>query len=176
MQYPKEHKEIVNDLLDGKFILQNEANYSVLTASEYSDDYKTFFEMSFGFDLVIDAEFAYLSSREKQKDKPARDFLIFLSVFCRELALEGKNFRTCIEQDTFDVDDIEQTLKQSVKWELLEKTSAAQPRDFLKRWKNKNVISFIGNNNNRFKFTSAVKVFLNAAEEIARLKMSDSVS
>ncbi len=174
MQYPNEHKNIVSDLLDGRFILQGDANYAIIASEEFNEAYKRFFQLSFGIELITEPEFVYLVSIEKAKDKPARDFLIFLSVLCRELALEGKNFRKEIEEGVFETEDTELRLRQSVKWELLEKTPVIQFRQFLKHWRGRNVIAFLDNSGNRFRFTSAIQVFLNAASEIAKMKMTES--
>jgi hypothetical protein len=42
--YPKEHKEIVSNLLDGKFIIYPSPLFGVLQQEEFADDYKEFFK------------------------------------------------------------------------------------------------------------------------------------
>ena len=38
--YPSEHKEIVSNLLDGKFIIYPSPLFAVLQQEEFADDYK----------------------------------------------------------------------------------------------------------------------------------------
>lgn len=165
--YPSEHKEIVNNLLDGRFIIYPNPMFTVIQTME--EDYKTFFQESFGYELNIDAEFVYLSSNEVT-EKRTRDFTLFLAILCRELDYSGKNFRDSIELATFDVADVENLLKQSSKWEILEKTSVSNFDSFIDAWHKKNVLKRTGN---QFKFTKAVKLFLEFAVNVANAKLKE---
>lgn len=165
--YPNEHKEIVSQLLDGRFIIYPSPIFAVIQTQE--DDYQEFFKESYGFELNIDAEFAYLSSNEVT-EKRTRDFTLFLAVLCRELDYNGQNFRDSIELATQDIADIERLLKQSSKWEILEKTSVANFDSFIETWHKKNVVKRTGN---QFKFTKAVKLFFEFAVNVANAKLKE---
>jgi hypothetical protein len=165
--YPTEHKDIVNNLLEGKFLIY--PNQLFVAIKKQEDEYIEFFEKSFGYELIVDAEFAYLLSNES-KEKRSRDFTLFLALLCRELDYNGKNFRDSVELASFDIEETEQLLKRSSKWEILEKTSVANFEQFLSDWEKKNLLKRTGN---QFKFTKAVKLFLEFAIEIAKAKMKE---
>lgn len=165
--YPSDHKEIVSNLLDGKFIIYPNPIFAIIQTLE--DEYKMFFKESYGFELNIDSEFAYLSSNEVT-EKRTRDFTLFLAMLCRELDYSGKNFRDLIELATFDIIETEQLLKQSSKWEILEKTSVANFDSFIDTWHKKNVLKRTGN---QFKFTKAVKLFLEFAINVSNAKLKE---
>ncbi len=167
--YPSEHKEIVSNLLDGKFIIYPSLLFAVLQQEEFADDYKEFFKESYGYELTIDTEFAYLSSNEVN-EKRTRDFVLFLAILCRELDYSGKNFRDSIVLGSFDISETIQLLMQSSKWEILEKTSVAEFEKFIGTWVSKNVLKRTGN---QFKFTKAVKLFFEFAINVANTKLKE---
>ena len=170
MNYPTEHKQIVSNLLEGKFLIYPSPLF--VKIQEQPDDYKEFFIESFGYELKIETEYAYLIS-DKNSEKSTRDFVLFLAVLCRELDYSGKNFREQIELGTFDIAETEQLLQQSSKWEILEKTSVSKSgfEGFLNTWSNKNVLT--KPDNKHFKFTKAVKLFFEFAVNIANAKMKE---
>lgn len=165
--YPSDHKEIVSNLLDGRFIIYPVPLFTTIQLQE--EEYKEFFKESYGFELNIDSEFAYLSSNEIT-EKRTRDFTLFLAMLCRELDYSGKNFRDSIELATFDISETEQLLRQSSKWEILEKTSVANFDSFIETWHKKNVLRRTGN---QFKFTKAVKLFFEFAVNVANSKLKE---
>jgi hypothetical protein len=165
--YPSKHKEIVSNLLDGRFIIYPNPLFIVLQKME--DEYKEFFKESYGFDLNMDSEFAYLSSNDIT-EKRTRDFTLFLAVLCRELDYSGKNFKDLIELGTFDIIEVEELLKKSTKWEILEKTSVANFESFIETWHKKNVLKRTGN---KFKFTKAIKLFFEFAINVANAKLKE---
>jgi hypothetical protein len=91
-------------------------------------------------------------------------------MLCRELDYSGKNFKDTIELGSFDISETEQLLKQSSKWEILEKTSVANFESFIDTWQKKNVLKRTGN---QFKFTKAVKLFFEFAVNIANSKLKE---
>ena len=167
--YPSEHKEIVSNLLEGKFIIYPSPLFAVLQDEELADDYREFFKETFGYELTIENEFAYLSSN-LVNEKRTRDFVLFLAILCRELDYNGKNFRDTIELGSFDFSETEQLLKQSSKWEILEKTSVADFEGFVRTWSGKNILKRTGN---QFKFTKAVKLFFEFAVNVANAKLKE---
>lgn len=164
MQYPSEHKKVVSNLLDGKFII---SSHLLNVIKEQEDDYIEFFKQSHGYDLKVEADFTYLSSDEV-KETRTRDFVLFLAVLCRELDYSGKNFKESVELGTFDITDTIQLLQQSSKWEILEKTTVTDFEKFIGTWSGKNLLIKTGN---QFKFTKAVSVFLSFAVDIANAKL-----
>ena len=171
MKYPTEHKQIVSNLLDGKFIIY--PNQLFVKIQEQDDAYKEFFVESFGYELKIETEYAYLVS-DKNSEKSTRDFVLFLAVLCRELDYNSTNFREQIEYGTFDISETEQLLRKSSKWEILEKTSVVSSKGdfegFIKTWDYKNVLT---KTDKQFKFTKAVKLFFEFAVNIANAKMKE---
>jgi hypothetical protein len=163
--YPAEHKDIVYQLINGKFILY--PNPLFIAIQKQDDEYKEFFKASFGYDLIIENEYAYLTSSETH-EKKTRDFTLFLAILCRELDYAGKNFKEVIELSTFDTFETEQLLRASSKWEILERTSVANFESFIDAWHRKDVLE---RNGNKFKFTKAVRVFFEFAVNIANAKL-----
>ncbi|OFY86677.1 MAG: hypothetical protein A3F72_15685 [Bacteroidetes bacterium RIFCSPLOWO2_12_FULL_35_15] len=168
--YPTEHKEIVSNLLDGRFIIYPNPMFAAIQKQD--EEYKEFFKASYGFELNIDAEFAYVSSNEAT-EKRTRDFTLFLAMLCRELDYSGKNFRDSIELASFDISETEQLLRQSSKWEILEKTTVSNFESFIDSWHKKNVLKRTGN---QFKFTKAVKLFFEFAVNVANAKLKEQQS
>lgn len=166
MQYPNEHKKIVSNLLDGKFIISSHL-FNVI--KEQEDDYIEFFKESYGFDLKVEADFAYLCSIDV-KETRTRDFVLFLAVLCRELDYSGKNFRDTVELGSLDISETYELLKQSSKWEILEKTTVSDFEKFITTWSGKNLLIKTGS---QFKFTKAVNVFLSFAVNIANAKIKE---
>jgi len=166
-EYPKEHKELINQLLDGKFIISPSPLLTVL--KELDDEYIDFFKHSFDFKLNIESDYAYLSSNEINENR-TRDFTLFLAILCRELDYSGNNFRDKIELGTFDIEETRELLQQSTKWEILEKTSVSDFEKFIKIWNSKNLLQVT---DNKFKFTKAVKLFFTFAIEIAEEKLKE---
>ncbi len=166
-EYPKEHKEIVNQLLDGKFIISPSPLLNIIKGLD--DEYPDFFRHSFNFKLNIESDFAYLSSKDINESR-TRDFTLFLAILCRELDYFGNSFREKIEAGTFNIDETLELLKLSSKWEILEKTTVADFDKFIKTWNSKNLLQVDGN---KFKFTKAVKLFFTFAIEIAEEKLKE---
>jgi hypothetical protein len=165
--YPNEHKEIVKELLDGKFILYSDNLFQII--HDNKDFYEDFFQQSFDYNLDARSEFIFLTSKVTT-ERDTRDFTIFLALYCRELELEGKKFREQIELATHNVDDVWQTLNNSTKKEIINSTGIKEWRNFLNRWNRKNVISLTGNS---FKFTKAVNLFFEFAVNVANEKMKE---
>jgi hypothetical protein len=166
--YPIEHKEIVKELLDGKFILYSDKLFSVI--QDNIDFYEDFFQQSFEYILDVRNEFIFLTSKATA-ERDTRDFTIFLALLCRELEIEGKKFREQIDFATFYVEDVWQTLNNSTKKEIIDCTGIRDFRNFLNRWNRKNVINLTGNS---FKFTKAINLFFEFAVNIANEKLKET--
>ena len=166
--YPSEHKEIVKELLDGKFILYSDNLFSII--QDNKDFYEDFFLQSFEYTLDLRSDFIFLSSKATT-ERDTRDFTVFLALLCRELELEGKKFREQIDFATFYVEDVWQTLNNSSKKEIIDSTGIKDFRNFLNRWNRKNVITLNGNS---FKFTKAVNLFFEFAVNVANEKLKET--
>jgi hypothetical protein len=171
--YPGEHKEIVENLLDGEFILYSDKLFMIL--QENRGFHEEFFLRSFDYNLEMRSEYIFLSSKGTT-EKDSRDFTIFLALLCRELELEGKKFREQIDFVTHNIDDVWQMLNNSSKKEIIDtiwKKGKEDYRNFLNRWNRKNVIALTGNS---FKFTKAVNLFFEFAVNIANEKLKETNS
>lgn len=168
--YPTDHKDIVTQLLDGRFIIYPSPLFA--TIQQQDEEYIEFFRESHGFELHIDSEFAYLSSSDSN-ERRTRDFTLFLAILCRELDYSGRNFRDAIELSTFDISETEQILRLSSKWEILEKTSVNEFETFINVWHKKNVLKRTGN---QFRFTKAIKLFFEFAVNVANAKLREQQS
>jgi hypothetical protein len=169
--YPKEHKEIVKELLDGKFILYSDNLFQVI--QDNKDFYEDFFQQSFEYNLDVRSEFIFLTSRVT-KEKETKEFTIFLALLCRELELEGNKFKEQIDFALHNVDDVWQTLNNSSKKEIIDSIWKKGKEDywnFLKQWNRKNVISLTVNS---FRFTKAVNLFFEFAVNVANEKMKET--
>jgi hypothetical protein len=176
MNYPPEHQKIVNELLrGGKFLLYGSPLFSIIYDNHVL--YKEFFLASFGYELIITNDYAYLASKES-KNPLSRNFLIFLCALCYEFNQEGKQISSSIEKSIFDYDQIDSYLKKSIFNDAINEfiNNNVGLDEFLKKLKDKNIIEFIDSNNHKFKFTGAVKIFLDCAIKISYSKMSQESS
>lgn len=175
LPFPNQHREITQQLLNGKFILQNDELYNPIYQDR--DMYSEFFSKTYDYELVANSEFVYLKSTN-EKDKNSRDFLIFLALLCRELDKDGKDFKQEIESESFLVEDIATFLSESSKKkEIIENTSIVNNKGeidlvtFLNEWQRRNVIQYVGNNKTKFRFTKAVGLFFDFATTLANEKL-----
>jgi chromosome condensin MukBEF MukE localization factor len=175
LPFPNQHREITQQLLNGKFILQNDGLYNPIYQDR--DMYSEFFSKTYDYELVVNSEFIYLKSTN-EKDKNSRDFLIFLALLCRELDKDGKDFKQEIESESFLVEDITTFLSESSKKkEIIENTSIVNSKGeidlvtFLNEWQRRNVIQYVGNSKTKFRFTKAVGLFFDFATTLANEKL-----
>src|SRR3954463_12397634 len=104
MEFPNHHRQIVEDLMAGKFVLPQERTFEVLRENE--DFYVNFFKASFNYDLKFTQDFAYLISDESN-EMLSRDICIFIALLSYELDRDGKNFMERIQFSEFEVEEIE---------------------------------------------------------------------
>jgi hypothetical protein len=167
---PKYHYEIVNDLLKGKFILRNEVHFEILTKEQ--DFYKAFFKESFGYELVLRKEFAYLLSKNTSEEFSKR-FTVILSILCYEWNLQGRDIKDRIENGSFSVLEIQTLLENSTYSDIfrLIKLKEEGIEKFLKELDQRNIIK-LDNSKETFEFTKAVDLFFEFAKEIATNKLA----
>src|ERR1051325_4147725 len=104
MDFPRYHKDIVTEMLDGKFILATDAKFIELKNN--LEFYTKFFKESFGFDLEVKSDYAYILSAETN-EQLSRDICIFFGLLCYEMDKDGKNFLEEVQYAEFDMDMID---------------------------------------------------------------------
>jgi hypothetical protein len=171
MDFPRYHKAIVGDLLDGKFILATDAKFIELKNN--ADFYGKFFKETFDFYLDIKSDYAYLISEETM-EMLSRDICIFIGLLCYELDKEGKNFLDEIQYAEFDSEMIDNLLDNSSYTDLIMnnnqlKNSEAR-KQFLGTLNRRNIID--RNSDKKFTFTPAYKVFMDFAKNFAKGKLA----
>lgn len=169
---PKNHYEIVNDLLKGKFILWNEVHFDTLTKEQ--EYYKAFFKESFGYELVLRKEFAYLISKSTNEEFSKR-FTVILSILCYEWNLQGRDIKDRIENGSFSVFEIQTLLENSTYSDIFKliKLKEEGIEKFLKELDQRNIIK-LDNSKETFEFTKAVDLFFEFAKEIAESKLANA--
>jgi hypothetical protein len=175
MDFPRYHKQIVGDLLDGKFILATDAKFIELKNN--TDFYGKFFKETFDFYLDIKSDYAYLISEETM-EMLSRDICIFLGLLCYELDKEGKNFLDEIQYAEFDQDMIDNLFDNSSYSDLILnnnqlKNSEAR-KQFIGTLNRRNIID--RNSDKKFTFTPAYKVFMDFAKDFAKRKLAQQVT
>jgi len=164
--YPPEHRDIVAALTNGQFILYTQPNYAVVEQNE--PFYHDFFKATFGFDLHLRSEGYIFLSSDEATEKDSRNFLIFLAVLCRELSINGRDFKEDFELKKFQVEDIKNLLEKSSKKDLLEHILTENGiLKLLNEWSKRKVVEFTDTQQTQFKFTNAVNLFFEYALEFA---------
>ncbi|MCX7997864.1 MAG: hypothetical protein N3A69_02785 [Leptospiraceae bacterium] len=169
MQYPKYHKEIVNDLLEGKFLLYYDDKFQSL--KENQKFYEEFFKESFDYELKMESEFAYLSS-EKTDEKFSRNFTIFLAILCYELSRRNEDFKKKIENEIFSIEEIQEYFHAPNFQEVVKELGVENLSSFLKQLSKRNLIEFEDKEEN-FRFTRAVKLFFEFAQNLAKEELEN---
>lgn len=167
MEYPKYHREIVEDLMNGKFILVHDKSFESLKENE--SFYYRFFRESFGYELHVNTEYSYVTSKETQETL-SRDISIFFAILCYELDRDGKNFLDQIQYSEFEMSEIEQLFENSSFIDLIlsnkQLKDSDSRRNLINSMNRRNIIE--KNTDDRFVFTPAYKVFIDFAMELAR--------
>ena len=171
--YPPEHRDIVNALTNGQFILYTHPHYAVV--EKEANFYRDFFKATFGFDLHLRSEGYIFLSSDEATEKDSRNFLIFLAVLCRELSVSGRDFKEEFELKKFQVEEVRQLLEKSSKKELIEHivTEGGIPK-LLNEWQKRKVVEFTNTLLTQFKFTKAVNLFFEYAMELADTRLKDN--
>lgn len=171
MEYPKYHREIVDELMNGKFILSYDKSFESLKENEAF--YYRFFRESFGFELHLQNDFAYVTSNETQENL-SRDISIFFAILCYELDKDGRNFLDLIQFSEFEISEIDQLFENSSFIDLIHSNKqlkdADSRRNLLNSMNRRNIIE--KHSDDRFVFTPAYKVFIDFAIELARSRSS----
>lgn len=176
MEYPELHRQIVEELLDGKFILSRERQFDEIKENE--EFYINFFTASFNHELEITNEYARLVSDETDENL-SRDISIFFAILCYELDRQGKNFLDNLQYSEFSMEEINYLFDNSSWIDLIQSNKQLRESDTRKRF----IFSTMGKRNiidkvsdERFYFTPAYKVFIDYAKELAQKSLNDQQS
>lgn len=169
MEFPNHHRQIVEDLISGKFILPTERTYAVVKENEQS--YTYFFKASFNYELKISHDFIFLVSDESN-EMLSRDICIFIALLSYELDRDGKNFLERIQFSEFEVEEIENYFTNSSYIDLIlsnkQLKDADSRKNFINTMNRRNIIEKTADN--RFVFTSAHKFFMDFAADIVKFE------
>jgi hypothetical protein len=172
MEYSKNHRQIVEDLIGGKFILPTNKNFIELKEKEKF--YEDFFKFSFGHDLIMRQDFAFLVSDETN-EMLSRDVCIFFAILCYELDKDGRNFLDLINYSEFEYDQINDYFENSSYLEVVRNNSRLRDintrNEFMDTLDRRNIIEKTGSQ--KFTFTTAHKNFTDFAMELAKSKTAD---
>ena len=75
LEYPANHHEIVEQFLNGRFILHVDKLFDEVKTNE--NFYSSFFKLSFGYQFEVTTDFAYVISDESNENL-SRDISVFL--------------------------------------------------------------------------------------------------
>ena len=172
MEFPNHHRQIVEDLMSGKFILPQERAFEVLRENE--DFYTHFFKASFNYDLKVTQDFVYLVSDESNETL-SRDICIFIALLSYELDRDGKNFLERIQFSEFEMEEIENYFTNSFYIDLIlsnkQLKDADSRKNFINTLNRRNIIEKTADN--RFVFTSAHKFFMDFATDIVKFENAE---
>jgi hypothetical protein len=172
MEFPNHHRQIVEDLMSGKFILPQERAFEVLRENE--DFYISFFKASFNYDLKVSQDYVYLVSDESNETL-SRDICIFIALLSYELDRDGKNFLERIQFSEFELEEIEGYFTNSSYIDLIlsnkQLKDADSRKNFINTLNRRNIIEKTADN--RFVFTSAHKFFMDFATDIVKFENAE---
>lgn len=171
MVYPSNHRQIVEELMGGKFILSNEGHFNSLKENETF--YSEFFKISFDLDLNLKTEYAFLLSKDTQENF-SRDVSIFIAILCYELDRDGRNFMEALDFNEFTFEEVDRYFDNSSFIDLIESNKSLREPDarrtLINGMQRRNIVC--KNFDDRFSFTQAHKVFMDFAKELALQRMA----
>ena len=169
--FPASHREIIDNFLNGRFILHSDRLFDEIKEKE--DFYKSFLEASFGYKLNLTQEFAYVISDESNENL-SRDISVFFAILCYELDKNGKNFLEELEYGEFRYSQIDELFENSSYGELITTNNKLKDSNARKNLFNemsrRNIIE--KESDDTFTVTPAYKVFIEFASELAKGKIS----
>ncbi|MBC7382741.1 MAG: hypothetical protein H7296_07050 [Bacteroidia bacterium] len=171
MEFPRYHKEIVSDLMAGKFILATDQKF--VSLKDNTPFYEKFFKESFAFELEMKSDFAFILSYETG-EQLSRDICMFFAILCYELDKDGKNFLEEIQYAEFEHEKLDEYFENSAYTELIttnnQLKNGENRRDFIRTLSRRNIVE--RNGDSRFTFTQAYKVFIDFANDFAKGKLA----
>ncbi|MBS1777368.1 MAG: hypothetical protein JSS64_13925 [Bacteroidetes bacterium] len=173
--YPDKHKEIVTSLMEGKFVTVEDLLFETIKKNE--EFYITFFENSFGLELIVNQDFYYLVSNETNENT-SRDISIFFSILCYELDKNGKNFLEELNYSEFHIDEILEYFNNSSWTDVIKANKQLNNDESLKRQIGTMVKRNIAvkQSNDRYSFTKAHKLFIDFAKDLIKDNKNESIA
>lgn len=173
--YPDKHKEIVTSLMEGKFVTVEDLLFETIKKNE--EFYITFFENSFGFELIVNQYFYYLVSNETNENT-SRDISIFFSILCYELDKNGKNFLEELNYSEFNIDEIIEYFNNSSWTDVIKANKQLNNEENLKRHIGTMVKRNIAvkQSNDRYSFTKAHKLFIDFAKDLIKDDKNETIT
>ncbi len=175
MDYPRYHKEIVGDLMNGKFILASDPKF--VSLKDNLAFYEKFFKESFGYELELKSDFAFLLSYETG-EMLSRDICMFFAILCYELDKDSKNFLEEIQYADFEHEKLDNYFENSAYAELIANNNQLRTgesrRDFIRTLARRNIVE--RNGDGKFSFTPAYKVFIDFAADFAKGKLNTNAA
>ncbi|MBN8663808.1 MAG: hypothetical protein J0L83_04505 [Chitinophagales bacterium] len=173
--YPDKHKEIVTSLMEGKFVTVEDLLFETIKKNE--EFYITFFENSFGFELIVNQDFYYLVSNETNENT-SRDISIFFSILSYELDKNGKNFLEELNYSEFHIDEIVEYFNNSSWTDVIKANKQLNNEENLKRHIGTMVKRNIAvkQSNDRYSFTKAHKLFIDFAKKLIKDNKNESIA
>ena len=162
MNYPTKHYEILQNLLNGKFILQKDEIFDIV--SDNYDFYKTFFKKSFKYDLIKTSEVIYLVS-DNTSEKFSRNLMLVLAILVDYINLQGKDIYEELYK-SYKISDIENIIKNSSYKSVCRNIVIEQL--IKNECQKRNIINY-NNDYDTFQFTDAINVFLEQAKDISKM-------
>ncbi|KOF04172.1 hypothetical protein OB69_04125 [Roseivirga seohaensis subsp. aquiponti] len=176
MTYPDHHRKIVTALMEGKFITSSETRLFD-TLQEERDFYTSFFETSFGYELVITQDYAHLISSETNENT-SRDISIFFSILCFELDKHGKNFLDELSYNTFGMAEIAEYFRDSSWSEVIKANKSLNSEEnlqtFFRTLVKRNIA--VKESSDEYVFTKAYKLFTEFARELIQREINENQS
>lgn len=153
--------------MEGKFVTVEDLLFETIKKNE--EFYITFFENSFGFELIVNQDFYYLVSNETNENT-SRDISIFFSILCYELDKNGKNFLEELNYSEFHIDEILEYFNNSSWTDVIKANKQLNNDESLKRQIGTMVKRNIAvkQSNDRYSFTKAHKLFIDFAKDLIK--------
>ena len=174
MVYPAKHRNITDELMNGKFILSSEEEFAILKENETF--YTEFFKTSFDYELVMKADYAYLLSKETNENF-SRDVSIFIAIMSYELDKDSRNFIEQFDFHEFTLEEVDNYFRNSSFVDLIESNKQMKDEDsrriLINAMARRNIIHKPAED--RFTFTPAYKMFVDFAKELALKRMAGDV-
>ena len=161
--------------MEGKFVTVEDLLFETIKKNE--EFYITFFENSFGFELIVNQDFYYLVSNETNENT-SRDISIFFSILCYELDKNGKNFLEELNYSEFNIDEIIEYFKNSSWTDVIKANKQLNNEENLKRHIGTMVKRNIAvkQSNDRYSFTKAHKLFIDFAKDLIKDDKNETIA
>ena len=162
---PSNHYDIASSLLSGRFILYGEILFN--DVSNNLKYYKDFFNKSYGYELIKTAEAIYLSSSNTTENF-SKDLMLVLAILVYEFNLHNKNIHEEL-MSNHSVEKIEGIIKNSSYSKVCGNISMSS---LINKCRKRNLIKSV--NDEIFRFTNAIYIFLEHAKKISEVENKSS--